>query len=693
MSNNKKIEGKIGVQSDNMFPIIKKFLYSDNEIFLREIVSNAVDATQKLRTLSSKGEYTGELGDLRVEVKIDGDKLIISDSGVGMTAEEIDKYINQIAISGAEEFVEKHKDDAASIIGHFGLGFYSAFMVSKEVEIYTQSYDESAPSMRWRCKGDPEFVIEEAEKRPRGTDVILHIDEDSKEFLDKLRIRTLLEKYCRFLPVPIVFGKQTEWKDGAEVETDKDLVINETHPLWTRTPGDLKDEDYQHFYQMLYPMSDEPLFWIHLNIDYPFNLTGILYFPQVKSNIDLQKNKIQLFSNQVFVTDNVEGIVPEFLGLLHGVLDSPDIPLNVSRSYLQSDHNVKKISSYITRKVADKLSEIFKEDRKTYEEKWPALDLFVKYGMLSEEKFYDRAEQFVLLQDSEDKLYTLEEYRTLISGEQTDKEGNVVYLYAVDSEQQYAYIKDAKNKGYNVLLLRGPLDIHFISMLEQKVAQSRFVRVDSDTLDNLIPKEHDKQDEVEVTPEEETLLISLFEQQLPSQSDTQMLSVQASHQGKDAKPLIVVQSEYMRRMKDMAQMQPGMQMYGAMPDSYVLKLNLDNPTIRGIAVVFNNNASAEEEKKLQGDKKGYQARMEAIQQQLNDEGLDDAAKATLKKDKEETQAKIAELNASINELYKNFGDDHAVIAQLIDLGLLSSGLLKGEALDTFVTRSMKMLKN
>lgn len=693
MSNSKKIEGKIGVQSDNMFPIIKKFLYSDNEIFLREIVSNAVDATQKLRTLSSKGEYTGELGDLRVEVKIDGDKLIISDSGVGMTAEEIDKYINQIAISGAEEFVEKHKDDAASIIGHFGLGFYSAFMVSKEVEIYTQSYDESAPSMRWRCKGDPEFILEEAEKRPRGTDVILHIDEDSKEFLDKLRIRTLLEKYCRFLPVPIVFGKQTEWKDGAEVETDKDLVINETHPLWTRTPGDLKDEDYQHFYQMLYPMSDEPLFWIHLNIDYPFNLTGILYFPQVKSNIDLQKNKIQLFSNQVFVTDNVEGIVPEFLGLLHGVLDSPDIPLNVSRSYLQSDHNVKKISSYITRKVADKLSEIFKEDRKTYEEKWPALDLFVKYGMLSEEKFYDRAEQFVLLQDSEDKLYTLDEYRTLISGEQTDKEGNVVYLYAVDCEQQYAYIKDAKNKGYNVLLLRGPLDIHFISMLEQKVAQSRFVRVDSDTLDNLIPKERDKQDELEVTPEEEALLISLFDQQLPSQSDTQMLSVQASHQGKDAKPLIVVQSEYMRRMKDMAQMQPGMQMYGTMPDSYVLKLNLDNPTIRGIAVVFNNNASAEEEKKLRGDKKGYQARMDAIQQQLNDEGLDDATKATLKRDKEETQAKIAELNASINELYKNFGDDHAVIAQLIDLGLLSSGLLKGEALDAFVTRSMKMLKN
>lgn len=693
MSNNKKIEGKIGVQSDNMFPIIKKFLYSDNEIFLREIVSNAVDATQKLRTLSSKGEYTGELGDLKVEVKIEGDKLVISDSGVGMTAEEIDKYINQIAISGAEEFVEKHKDDAASIIGHFGLGFYSAFMVSKEVEIYTQSYDESAPSMRWRCKGDPEFVLEEAEKRPRGTDVILHIDEDSKEFLDKLRIRTLLEKYCRFLPVPIVFGKQTEWKDGAEVETDKDLVINETHPLWTRTPSDLKDEDYQHFYQMLYPMSEEPLFWIHLNIDYPFNLTGILYFPQVKSNLDLQKNKIQLFSNQVFVTDNVEGIVPEFLGLLHGVLDSPDIPLNVSRSYLQSDHNVKKISSYITRKVADKLSEIFKEDRKTYEEKWPALDLFVKYGMLSEEKFYDRAEQFVLLQDSEDKLYTLDEYRTLISGEQTDKEGNVVYLYAVDSEQQYAYIKDAKNKGYNVLSLRGPLDIHFISMLEQKVAQSRFVRVDSDTLDNLIPKERDKQDEVEVTAEEEALLISLFDQQLPSQSDTQMLSVQASHQGKDAKPLIVVQSEYMRRMKDMAQMQPGMQMYGAMPDSYVLKLNLDNPTIRGIAVVFNNNASAEEEKKLRGDKKGYQARMDAIQQQLNDEGLDDATKATLKKDKEETQAKIAELNASINELYKNFGDDHAVIAQLIDLGLLSSGLLKGEALDTFVTRSMKMLKN
>lgn len=691
MSNSSKRQGKIGVQSDNMFPIIKKFLYSDNEIFLREIVSNAVDATQKLKTLSSKGEYTGELGDLKVEVKIDGDKLIVSDHGVGMTAEEIDKYINQIAISGAEEFIEKHKEDAAAIIGHFGLGFYSAFMVADEVEIYTQSYDEDAPSMRWKCKGDPEYTLEEAEKRSRGTDIILHIDDDNKEFLDRVRVRGLLEKYCHFLPVPIVFGKQTEWKDGKEVETDQDLVINETHPIWTRTPGELKEEDYQQFYQTLYPMSDEPLFWIHLNIDYPFNLTGILYFPQVKSNLDLQKNKIQLYSNQVFVTDNVEGIVPEFLSLLHGVLDSPDIPLNVSRSYLQADQNVKKISSYITRKVAEKLGELFKEERNAYEEKWPALDLFVKYGMLSEEKFYDRAEKFVLLKDTNDKLYTLEEYRTLISGEQTDKEGHVVYLYAVDREQQYSYIRDAEEKGYNVLLMGGPLDIHFVSMLEQKLGQARFVRVDSDTLDNLIPKEQKDEDKAEITTEDQELLISLFEQQLPPDREKQMISVQASHQGKSAKPLVVVQSEYMRRMKDMAQMQPGMQMYGSMPDSYVLKLNLDNPTIRGIAVVYNNESTAADEKKLQADKKGYQARMDALQQQLKEESLDDAAKDTLKKDQADTRAMIDKLNENINSLRKDFGNEHEVIAQLIDLGLLSSGLLKGKELDDFVTRSMSML--
>lgn len=686
-------QGKIGVQSDNMFPIIKKFLYSDNEIFLREIVSNGVDATQKLKTLASKGEYKGELGELRVEVKIDGDQLIISDNGIGMTSDEIEKYINQIAISGAEEFVNKYKDDAATIIGHFGLGFYSSFMVSNKVEIYTQSYKEDAPSIRWSCEGTPEFTMEEAPKRSRGTDIILHIDEESKEFLEPLRIKTLLNKYCHYLPVPIVFGKEKEWKDGQEVDTDRDLIINDTTPLWTRTPNELHNEDYEKFYRDLYPMSETPLFWIHLNIDYPFDLTGILYFPKVKNNMDLQKNRIQLYSNQVFVTDSVEGIVPDFLNLLHGVLDSPDIPLNVSRSYLQADHNVKKISSYITRKVSDKLAELFKEDRKVYEEKWPALDLFVKYGMLTEEKFYEKAEKYVLLRNTSDELYTIEEYRDKVREQQTDKEGRLVYLYAVNKDQQYSYIKSANDKGYDVLLLDGQLDIHMISMLEEKLGTVKFVRVDSDTITNLIRKEDatKEEDESNLTDEDQ-LIISLFDKQIPMNDAKMMLEVTGSHQGEDSKPVTLVQNEFMRRMKDMAAMQPGNNFYGELPDSYTLNLNLDNPIVKGIAVVFQNESDQETYKSLQADLKGFEARMGMIHQQMEKKDeLDDAAKETLENDQKETEEKIDELNNKIDGIYDEFGKKHQVISQLIDLGLLSSGLLKGKQLDDFVTRSMSLL--
>lgn len=685
-----KINGKIGVQSDNMFPIIKKFLYSDHEIFLREIVSNAVDASLKLRTLSSKGEYSGSLEDLKVEVKVDGKKLIISDRGIGMSADEIDRYINQIAISGAEEFIEKYKDDAASIIGHFGLGFYSSFMVAKKVEIYTQSYREEEDSIRWSCEGNPEFTMEVAKKRERGTDIILHIDDESKDFLEPTKIRQLLEKYCRFLPIPIVFGKKKEWKDGKEVETNEDLIINETKPIWSEMPSELKDEDYQKFYNTLYPMSEAPLFWIHLNIDYPFNLTGILYFPKIKSNMDLQKNKIQLYCNQVFVTDSVEGIVPDFLMLLHGVIDSPDIPLNVSRSYLQADSNVKKISSYITRKVADKLSELFKEDRKVYEEKWEVLDLFVKYGMLTDEKFYDKAEKFAFLKNTDEKLFTLEEYKDLISAEQTDKDGHVVYLYATDSEKQYSYIRDAKNKGYDVLLMNGQLDIHFIQMLESKLAQSRFASIDSDTLDNLIPKADEGKEALEISDEDKELLTKIFEVQLPQESKV-MYHVQTTHQGEMGNPLILVQSEYMRRMKDMAAMQQGMNFYGEMPDSYVVKLNVDHPMVRGLAVAFNETAD-EEYKSLLADKKGQEARVSVLQQQLEAKDIDDAQKETLRNDMKETNKSIDEIDEKLEGIYKTFSEEHKIISQLIDLGLLSSGLLKGAALDDFITRTLALLK-
>ena len=691
----KKTQGKIGVQSDNMFPIIKKFLYSDNEIFLRELVSNAVDATQKLKTLSSKGEVKGELGELKVEVLIEDGKLIIRDSGIGMTADEIERYINQIAISGAEDFVDKYKDDAAAIIGHFGLGFYSAFMVAKKVEILTQSYREDEPTMLWSCEGNPEFQMEEApQKRSRGTDVILYIDEENKEYLEESRIRTLLEKYCSFLPVPIVFGKKKEWKDGKEIETSEDLIINDHKPIWTQAPSSLSDEDYKEFYGALYPMSDEPLFWIHLNIDYPFNLTGILYFPVVKSNMDLQKNKIRLYSNQVFVTDNVEGIVPEFLGLLHGVLDSPDIPLNVSRSYLQADQNVKKISSYITRKVADKLTELFKEDRSEYEKKWPALEIFVKYGMLTEEKFSQKAEKFALLKNTEDKYYTLEEYRTLISGNQTDKDGNVVYLYAENKDNQYTFIKNAREAyGYDVLMLDGPLDVHFISMMEQKEAQTRFVRVDSDTPDRLIPKDADPQDHESMSEEAEESLKTLFQSQLPTGDKKAMYYAQTSHQGTDGKPILLVQGEYMRRMKEMSKMQQGMGFYGEMPDSYNLVVNLDHPLIREIAEGFRASDAEKEVEAKRADRKGYQARLDVIRQQLSDtKEMGDDEKKTLEKDRDETHEKVHAIEDEIENLHRTFAVSDNRIAQLIDLGLLSAGLLKGEALDNFIRRSTDLLK-
>lgn len=684
----KSKSGKIGVTSDNMFPIIKKFLYSDQEIFLREIVSNGVDAVQKLITLSNKGEYEGNMEDLHVEVRVEDGKLIISDNGIGMTAEEIDKYINQIAISGAEEFVEKYKDDAASIIGHFGLGFYSSFMVSDKVEIYTQSYKEDEPSVRWSCEGNPEFEMEVAEKRSRGTDIILHIDEESQEYLEPARIRQVLEKYTRFLPIPIHFGKKKKWEEGKEVETDEPLVVNDTEPIWVKMPSEIKDEQYEQFYQSLYPMSETPLFWIHLNIDYPFNLTGVLYFPRIRTGMDLQKNKIQLYSNQVFVTDSVEGIVPDFLTLLHGVIDSPDIPLNVSRSYLQSDANVKKISSYITRKVGDKLAELFRENRKDFEEKWEVLDLFVKYGMLTEEKFYDKAEKFALLQNTEGKYFTLEEYREHIAEKQTDKEGKVVYIYAVDTEEQYSYIKALKEKEYDVLLLNGQLDVHFISLLEQKLSASTFVRVDSDTPENLVRKENES--ETETSIEDISLVKRLFEQQLPTENDKLILGVQATHQGTSAKPLTLVQGEQMRRMKEMAAMQQGMSFYGELPDSYTLNLNLDHPLIQELMTRFRETPNSEFDA-LVADRKGYEARRDAIGQQLQDDGLDDAQKETLQNDQKETREKISQLTQEINRHYKKFGDDHREISQLIDLALLSSGLLKGEALEEFLERSIEML--
>ena len=680
-------KGNIGVTTENIFPIIKKFLYSDHEIFLRELVSNAVDATQKLNTLASIGEFKGELGDLTIHVELGKDTITISDHGIGLTAEEIEKYINQIAFSGANDFLEKYKNDANAIIGHFGLGFYSAFMVAKKVEIITKSYRDGAQAVKWTCDGSPEFTIEEVDKAGRGSDIILYIDDDCKEFLEESRISELLKKYCSFLPVPIAFGKKKEWKDGKQVETAEDNIINDTTPLWTRKPSELSDEDYKSFYSKLYPMSDEPLFWIHLNVDYPFHLTGILYFPKVKSNIELNKNKIQLYCNQVYVTDSVEGIVPDFLTLLHGVLDSPDIPLNVSRSYLQSDANVKKISTYITKKVSDRLQSIFKNDRKQFEEKWNDLKIFINYGMLTQEDFYDRAKDFALFTDTDSKYYTFEEYKTLIKDNQTDKDGNLIYLYANNKDEQYSYIEAATNKGYNVLLMDGQLDIAVVSMLEQKFEKVRFTRVDSDIIDNLIVKEDKKNEALEAGKQE--VLSSIFKSQLPKMDKTEF-NITAQALGENATPIMITQSEYMRRMKEMANIQAGMSFYGEMPDMFNLVLNSDHKLVKEVL--------ADEDKECAAAVAPVQAEMDEVNKQRTDlkkkqEGKKDEDIPTAEKDKvNELDKKWDELKTQKEGIFADYAAKNKVVRQLIDLALLQNGMLKGEALNNFVKRSIDLIK-
>ena len=681
-------KGNIGVTTENIFPVIKKFLYSDHEIFLREMVSNAVDATQKLKTLAAQGDFKGEMGDITVHVAVDSEKgtLTISDRGIGMTAEEIDKYINQIAFSGVNDFLDKYKDTANSIIGHFGLGFYSAFMVSKKVEIVTKSYKEGATAVKWSCDGSPEFELEETEKADRGSDIILYIDDDCKEFLEKARIETLLNKYCKFLPVPVAFSKKTEWKDGKQVETEEDNVINNVEPLWTKTPSSLKDEDYKSFYRTLYPMQDEPLFWIHLNVDYPFNLTGILYFPRIKNNIDLQRNKIQLYCNQVFVTDQVEGIVPDFLTLLHGVIDSPDIPLNVSRSYLQSDSNVKKISTYITKKVADRLASLFKEDRKAYEEKWDNLKIFINYGMLSQEDFYDRAKDFALLKDTEGKHFTFEEYKTLIKDNQTDKEGNLVYLYANNAEEQYSYIESAKAKGYSVLLFDGQLDAPMVSMLEQKFDKSRFTRVDSDIIDRLIVKDDVKKDELSV--EERDNMTQVFSSQMPKLEHAEfMVNVEAL--GENAQPVVITQNEYMRRMKEMSQFQPGMSFYQQMPDSYSLVLNSEHPLIKKV-LDDTKAACGEALAPIDGEIKSLEAKQSALKQLLDKKKPEELTQEE-KDERQNTEKAISEQKEKRNSIIAGYAKDNKIVHQLIDLALLQNGMLKGAALNEFLKRSVDII--
>ena len=679
-------KGNIGVTSENIFPIIKKFLYSDHEIFLRELVSNAVDATQKLKTLASVGEFKGEMGDLTVRVKFDDSTITISDRGIGMTAEEIDKYINQIAFSGAEEFVKKYKNDAAAIIGHFGLGFYSSFMVSKKVEIVTKSYKEGAVAMKWSCDGTPEYTMEETDKADRGTDIILYIDDENKDFLNKEKINGLLTKYCRFLPVEIAFGKKQEWKDGKYVDTDQDNIINDTKPAWVRKPSELKDEDYKKFYQDLYPMSEEPLFWIHLNVDYPFNLTGILYFPRIKSNLDLHRNKIQLYCNQVFVTDSVEGIVPEFLTLLHGVLDSPDIPLNVSRSYLQSDQNVKKISSHITKKVADRLEEIFKTDRAQFEEKWDSLKLFIQYGMLTDEKFYDRAVKFTLVKDVEGKYFTLEEYKNLIKDNQTDKDGNLIYLYTTNKDEQYSYIQAAKDKGYSVLEMNGQLDVHAIGQLEQKFEKSRFTRVDGDTIDNLIRKADANQ--VTLDEEQKNALREVFKSQLPKVEKAEFY-VTFEALGEAANPVILTQSEYMRRMREMSAMQPGMSFYGEMPDSFNFVLNTDHALVKKV-LADEETACAESLKPILADIKGWEARQADLRESQSKKKEEEIT-AEEKEDMTNTNHKLDELRGQRDQILADYAKSNNLVSQLIDLALLGNGMLKGEALSRFIKRSVEMI--
>lgn len=683
-------KGKIGVTTENIFPVIKKFLYSDHEIFLREMVSNAVDATQKLRTLATTGEFKGETNDLKVSISLDekAGTLTISDNGIGMTAEEIDKYINQIAFSGVTDFLDKYKDKAEAIIGHFGLGFYSAFMVSKKVEIITKSYRDDAQAVKWSCDGSPEFSLEEAEKAGRGTDIVLYIDDDCKEFLEKQKIESLLNKYCKFMAVPVVFGKRTEWKDGKNVETDEDNVINSVEPLWAKAPTGLTDEDYKSFYRTLFPMNDEPLFWIHLNVDYPFNLTGILYFPRVKNNIELQRNKIQLFCNQVFVTDQVEGIVPEFLTLLHGVIDSPDIPLNVSRSYLQSDANVKKISTYITKKVADRLNGIFKENRKEYEEKWNDLKLFVNYGMLSQPDFYDRAKDFSLFTDVDGKNFTYEEYRTLIKDNQTDKDGTLIYLYATDKEEQYSYIEAARAKGYSVVLADGQLDVPAVSMLEQKFEKSRFVRVDSDVIDRIIVKDN-ADNEQKLAENDTDLLTQAFQSQMPKMEKAEfMVAVEAL--GETAQPVVATQNEYMRRMKEMSQYQQGMAFYAQMPDTYTIVLNSDHALVKRI-LEQGNAETAEKLKPILSEIKGLQAREAALRQEQGKKKAEEITQEE-KDDLKNTEESLSKQRTEKNDVIANYAKGNNAIHQLIDLALLQNGMLKGAALDKFIKRSVDLIK-
>ena len=684
-------KGNIGVTTENIFPVIKKFLYSDHEIFLREMVSNAVDATQKLKTLAQQGEFKGELGDLTVHVSLDADKgtLTISDRGIGMTEEEIDKYINQIAFSGVNDFLEKYKDNANNIIGHFGLGFYSSFMVSKKVEIVTKSYKEGAKAVKWSCDGSPAYEIDEAEREDRGSDIILYIDDDCKEFLEKEKIQQLLNKYCKFMAVPVAFGKKQEWSSEEKkmVDTDKDNIINDVEPLWTKAPSSLKDEDYKSFYRTLYPMSDEPMFWIHLNVDYPFNLTGILYFPRIKSNIDLQRNKIQLYCNQVFVTDQVEGIVPEFLTLLHGVIDSPDIPLNVSRSYLQSDREVKKISTYITKKVADRLQAIFKEDRKQYEEKWDDLKLFINYGMLSEESFYDRAKDFALMKDVDGTFFTFEEYKKLIEGSQKDKNDQLVYLYATDKEEQYSYIQAAKDKGYSVLLLDGQLDVPAIQMLEQKFEKSHFTRVDSDIIDRLIVK--DDAPKSNLTEDESANLSQVFKSQMPKLEKTEFM-VEVQSLGAEQRPVVITQNEWMRRMKEMSRFQQGMNFYAQMPDSLNMVLNADHPLVKR---VLDDTKSATEEalKPIEAELKGQEARLAAIRQQQEKKKAEELTQDD-KDMKADCEKAVEEQKQKKQQVLSDYARQNDIVHQLIDLALLQNGMLKGEALDKFLKRSVDLIK-
>ena len=684
-------KGNIGVTTENIFPVIKKFLYSDHEIFLREMVSNAVDATQKLKTLAQQGEFKGELGDLTVHVSLDKDKgtITISDRGIGMTEEEIDKYINQIAFSGVNDFLEKYKDNANNIIGHFGLGFYSSFMVSKKVEIITRSYKDGSKAVKWSCDGSPAYEIDDAEREDRGSDIILYLDDDCKEFLEKEKIQQLLTKYCKFMAVPVAFGKKQEWSSEKKemVDTADDNVINNVEPLWTKAPSTLKDEDYQSFYRTLYPMSDEPMFWIHLNVDYPFNLTGILYFPRIKSNIDLQRNKIQLYCNQVFVTDQVEGIVPEFLTLLHGVIDSPDIPLNVSRSYLQSDREVKKISTYITKKVADRLQAIFKEDRKQYEEKWDDLKLFINYGMLSEESFYDRAKDFTLMKDTEGKYFTFDEYKTLIESAQKDKDGNLIYLYATDKEEQYSYIQAAKDKGYSVLLLDGQLDVPAIQMLEQKFEKSRFTRVDADIIDRLIVK--DDAPNSTLTDDESANLSQVFRSQMPKMDKTEFM-VEVQSLGENQRPVVITQNEWMRRMKEMSRFQQGMNFYGQMPDSFNLVLNADHRLVKEILSTLNSQLSTVLQP-IESELKGQEARLAAINQQQSGKKADELTQDD-KDMKADCEKAVQEQKDKKQEVLNGFAAQNDIIHQLIDLALLQNGMLRGEALDKFLKRSVDLIK-